>query len=759
MSLKPIIPGQGSGGSGESPTDEQLQQIGLVANDAKQIAQGAKTESAAAAAKADAAKTAADGYSAQITAAQEAASDAVDAATAAGTKADTAKAAADAVVGTASDAQTKAETAQTAATNAGTKADAAKATADALDARVTAADTKAENAKTTADTAKSTADTAKATADTAKATADGYSQRITWVEDAVSDFDQRIGTANSNASSALTAAEQANTAAQGFADDIAAATAAANTATQAAATADTKAVNAGTKAQQALDQTAEFATDIQTAQTTADGAVTTAGEALTAAQAANANLTDLQNTVGTNSDDIEANAYEINQAKLRLDTLEAGGTGDSLPLSYWLSVWGDSRTEQNWNSARNAILCRGYAYWAELLSGRVRVHKKYNFGKSGDDISQLYARMTADTANDQGVKPSEVPAGPAVLFIGTNSVMQDLPLETLMTQLLQCITWLKGKGHKVFVVADYPRGLGSIMSVNEQKLMNSYVDAIRALALTDKDIRVIDPWPYAADPSVNTCVPLTGMVNPDGLHPSPGFGFIIGKLLAEAFEEAGFRKIVFPAGSQGLYDSVLNPKGNLIKNPNFSVTQDAAATPTTITGVVPTDWNLTLGAGLSLVGSVVTVKLPDGTKRKAWRATITGTTATDFLGLQVRQGSLKVSRVAEGEILEGHFEYIVGDNPVNLISPACNVATNDNATSALGGATTGGTNKDLTIPEDVATGFYGITRAPEYVHQALTTTSVATTLAFECRPYFGTAGTVNVTIDFLSASLKKKAVV
>lgn len=434
------------------------------------------------------------------------------------------------------------------------------------------------------------------------------------------------------------------------------------------------------------------------------------------------------------------------------------GSGDSpfgpLPLSHWLSVWGDSRTEQNWNSARTALLARGYAFWTELLSRRVRVHKKYNFGVGGDDIGELYARMTGDVPNDQGVKPSQVPPGPAVLFIGTNSIILDLPTETMMAQLKNCINWLKNKGHMVFVVADYPRGLGSILSVNEQKLMNAYVDAIRELALTDKEIRVVDPWPYAADPSVSTCIPLAGMVNPDGLHPTPGMGFIIGKLLAEAFKDADLRKIVFPAGGQQLYDSVLTPKGNLIKNPNFSVTK--AAPGGSITGVVPEDWNLTLGAGLSLVGSNVTVTLPDGTKRKAWRAVITGTTATDFLNLQVRQGSLDVSRVAEGEIVEGHFECMVADNPVNLVSPACNIATNDSATSAFGGATTSGANKDLSIPVDVATGFYGITRAPEYVHQLLTTGGVATTLAFECRPYFGNAGPVNVTIDFLSASMRRK---
>ncbi|QOC57893.1 GDSL-like lipase [Pseudomonas phage phiK7B1] len=787
MGLKQITPGYGSGGgAGSDPTDEQLEQIGGVANDAKTLAQSAKTESAAAGAKADAAKTAADGYAAQITTATQKADAAKTAADAASAAAAAASGKADGVAGTATDAKTKAEAAQSAAATAGTKADAAKTTADGLDARVTAAETKATTAKTAADaataaanTASTKADAAKTAGDDAKAIASGYEARIDDLESTQGGYTQLIAESTATANEANTAAQAARATADDLADDVATATTKADAAKAAADAAAVAAAEAKVTAGQAVTKANTLGADVtanSTAITDLDNRVgvaeTKADQATAAANQAGSKADDLAGDVQAATDSAElANdlisdlTLRVGNAEAEIDALQAGGgTGgggpvapfDVLPLSHWLSVWGDSRTEQNWNSARNALLCRGYAFWAELLSRRVRVHKKYNFGKSGDDISQLYARMTADTPNDQGVKPSEVPAGPAVLFIGTNSIMQDLPLATLLSQLAQCIAWLKSKGHRVFVVADYPRGLGSIMSVNEQKLMASYVDAIRQLAVTDKDIRVIDPWPYAADPSVSTCIPLTGMVNPDGLHPSPGFGFIIGKLLAEAFKEAGFRKIVFPAGGQSLYDSVLNPKGNLIKNPNFSVTQAAAATPTTITGVVPTDWSLTLGAGLSLVGSVVTVTMPDGTKRKAWRATITGTTASDFLGLQVRQGSLDVSRVAEGDILEGHFECLVNDTPVNLISPSCNVATNDTATSALGGATTSGTNKDLTIPADVATGFYGITRAPEYVHQNLTTGGVATTLAFECRPYFGPAGTVNVVIDFLSASLRKK---
>lgn len=787
MGLKQILPGTGSGGggTGDPVSDEQLEQIGGVANDAKVLAQAAKTESAAAGAKADAAKTAADGYSEQITTAAGKADAAKIAADAASAAAAAASGKADGVTATAADAKSKAEAAQSAAATAGGKADSAKATADGLSAAVTAAGNKADAAKTAADTAttqvagaSSKADAAKTAADEAKAVAVGFETRINDVESTQGGYTQLIAEATATANEANSVALNAKQTADDLDDAIIAADGKATTAKTAADAAGVAAAEAKVAAGQALTKANDAKTEVDTLSTQIDGVINTAetaeakaDSAVTAAGQANSAINDVQADVSNLQDDAEQTNVTLNDlgqrvvaAESDIVALQAGGGGGgsgggpfgNLPLSHWLSVWGDSRTDQNWNSAGTALLCRGYAFWAELLSRRVRVHLKYNFGKSGDDIAQLLARMTNDTPNPAGVKPSEVPPGPAVLFVGTNSVIQDLPVATLMSQLTSCITWLKNKGHMVFVVAEYPRGLGSILSVNEQKIMNAFVDQIRGLSLTDKDIRVVDVWPYAADSTVSTCIPLTGMVNPDGLHPTPASGFVLGRELAQAFKDAGLRKIVFPGGGQQLYDSVLTPKGNLIKNPNFSVTKAAPASPATITGVVPEDWSLTLGAGLSLVGSVVTVTLPDGTKRKAWRAVISGTTATDFLGLQVRQGSLDTSRVAVGEIVEGHFEYMVQDTPVNLVSPSCNIATNDSATSAFGGATTSGTNKDLSIPADVAAGFYGVTRSPEYVHVATSTGGVATTLAFECRPYFGPAGAVSVTIDFISASLKRK---
>lgn len=105
-----------------------------------------------------------------------------------------------------------------------------------------------------------------------------------------------------------------------------------------------------------------------------------------------------------------------------------GGTGGEAVaepmLSEYVSVWGDSRTAQNYSNGTNepTPVARSWAWWFEALSQRVRMSKNFNFGVSGDSIAQLWARIEGDVANAYGVKPSQVPAGVAVVLIGTNSV-------------------------------------------------------------------------------------------------------------------------------------------------------------------------------------------------------------------------------------------------------------------------------------------------------------------------------------------------
>uniref|UniRef100_A0AAU6W039 Chromosome partition protein Smc n=1 Tax=Pseudomonas phage Nican01 TaxID=3138540 RepID=A0AAU6W039_9CAUD len=813
MGLKQITPGYGSGGgSGDGPTDEQLDQIGGVANDAKVLAQSAKSESAAAGAKADAAKTAADGYSEQITTAAGKADAAKTAADAASAAAAAASGKADGVTATAADAKSKAEAAQSAAATAGTKADAAKATADGLDARVTTAANKADAAKTAADAAaaqvaaaSSKADAAKTAADDAKAIAVGFETRIDDVESTQGGYTQVIAEATATANEANIAALAAKNIADDLADDVASAVAKADTAKSAADAAAVSAAEAKVTAGQANTKVAEIrtdtdenASDIVALENRVGVVETAAANATTAANQAGSKADDLANDVQAAQDaadlandligdltgrvgsaelaiaDLQTNgggsgpAYDDTAVKSRLTIIESdvatlkgtvAGLGGAVMMEY-LSVWGDSRTAQNWNSTGNAILARGYGWWAEALSGRVRMHLKYNFGVSGDSIQQLLDRINNDTANASGVKPSQVPPSHAVVHIGTNSINAGNSVASCTYQLNQVINWLIGKGHTVYVVSEWPRGLtasgNAMLTADNQKIMYGYAREVRKLARAKK-IKVIDCWPAMADPTLNTAQPRLNYLNGDGLHPSIGAGFLTGKLIAKALEENNAHKIAYPPGSQDQYDATSNKEGVLNTNPMLVGTGGTKAT--NATGDVPDAWTLTPSTGLSVVSSKITLTMPDGTKREATRLVISGTPAVNgSVMLRVpnttRANTTGVwyGKINDGDILEGWAEIQVAGDFVNMSNVTCNLVADTTALSALGGTyTSGGSTGDLQWPDNLKQGYSAIIRSPELVVGAS-----HTTFQFEVRAYFLEAIASSLTVDILSAGVRKK---
>lgn len=821
MGLKQIIPGMGSGGgTGDPVTDEQLEQIGGVANDAKTLAQSAKSESAAAGAKADAAKTAADGYSTQITTATQKADAAKTAADAASAAAAAASGKADAVTGTANDAKTKAEAAQSAAATAGTKADAAKTTADGLDARVTAAETKATTAKTAADNATSQvaaastkADNAKTAADEAKAIAVGFADRIDDVESTQGGYTQLIAEATATANEANTAAQNAKQVADDLDDTIIAvgtkadaAKTSADASAVVAAEAKVAANAANTKATDAKTEVDALGIQMDGVINTAESALAKAEEAKTLATQTGTSVTDLQNSVSDiqdNAEQIDITLTDLGQrliaAEADIDALQTGGggggpayddtaitgrvtalesdntvnkadlatlkaasaaAGAAVPMEY-LSVWGDSRTAQNWNSTGNAILARGYGFWAEALSGRVRMHLKYNFGVSGDSIQQLLDRMNNDTANASGVKPSQVPPSHAVLHIGTNSINAGNSVASCIYQLNQCINWLQQKGHTVYVVSEWPRGITStgnaMLTADNQKIMYGYAREVRKLTRIKK-VKVIDVWPVMADPTLSTAQPRLGYLNGDGLHPSIGAGFLTGKLIAKALEENNAHKIAFPPGSQDLYDATSNKEGALNPNPMLRGTAGSVAA-TGASGVAPDSWTLTPSAGLTGAGSQVTLTMPDGTKREAYRIVVGGTSAVNgSVMLRIpNKGRTDATgpwngKINDGDILEGWAEIQVAGDFVNLSNVTCNVVADTTPLSALGGTyTSGGSTGDIQWPDNLKQSYTAVIRSPELVVGAS-----HTTFQFEVRAYFLEAIASSLTIDILSAGVRKK---
>lgn len=448
-----------------------------------------------------------------------------------------------------------------------------------------------------------------------------------------------------------------------------------------------------------------------------------------------------------------------------------GSTAPDVALSEYISIWGDSRTAQNWNTAGYAALARGYAWWAEALSGRVRLSRKYNFGVSGDSIDQLRQRMVNDTANSEGVKPSQVPPSHAVIHIGTNSINSEIPLATCISQLNACIDWLLSKNHVVYVVSEWPRGqvIGganqAILTSAAQKIMYGYAREIRKLARTKK-IKVIDVWPAMADPSSSTAQPRANYLNNDSLHPSIGAGFLTGKLIAQAMQENNAHKIVYVPGSQDLYDATSNKEGCLSPNPMLKGSGGTMASG--ITGLAPDNWTVTPSAGLSAVGSNVTVTMPDGTKREAYRLVISGTPTTTQGSVMLRIPAKTrvdatgpwLGRVDDGDVLEAWGEVMVNGAHSNFGNVTCNIVSTTSALSALGGTVTGGTGAvtdasftgDQQWPTNLKQDYYAVARSPE-----LLVTSAHTQFQIEVRAYFLEANVAaSLTVDILTAGVRKK---
>lgn len=779
MALKQLQPGSGNGGgTGDPVSDEQLAQIGAVANDAKNIANNAKTTADAAGAKADAAKTAADGYSDQIATASTKADAAKSAADAASAAATAASGKADAVSATATDAKSKAEAAQSAANTAGGKADAAKTTADGLDTRVTAVDKKATEAKdavagatAAANTATTKANAAKQAADDANAIAQGYESRITAVESTSNGFNSAIQEANANSSQAQLTADQAYNLADGLndavEDAVARTNAAANTANTAKATVDSMKTAVDTLKITVDGHTSLIADNTSKIELVRDKADAAQSAALAATQASN----DATSLVSDTADRIDITDNNVTQLTSRVATLETSGTGSGSgtgTIGRYVSVWGDSRTAQNWSSSTNptvpAPLARSWLWWSEALSmGRVRMTHRYNFGVSGDSIAQLRARIENDTANAAGVKPSQVPAGPAVILIGTNTIKTGTQtIAQMMADVNAIIAWLQSKGHIVFLVAEWPRGLNTtagqdaILTADSAALMYAYHKELLALN-SKKNVYVVNPWDSMIDPTKGALAqPLTGMVNVDGLHNCPANGFLTGKRLAVAYEKAGLKRTCFGDAGTDLWNT-LNPRGLQNKNPNFQVgtggsiqaTGGTISGPTSANPNIPQDWSLSVQGGMTAVGSFVQITLEDGSLRQAYRVVVSGTPTSTAQNMMLRQSGLyDAAKQAAGDVLEGFCEYRIAAGHKNLAAVGVSITNGVAANTSYGGLVLTG---DPAMNAQATEGFQALAQSNEF-----TTVSGTNALNFEIRAYFCEAVETSLTVDFLCAGLRKK---
>lgn len=434
-----------------------------------------------------------------------------------------------------------------------------------------------------------------------------------------------------------------------------------------------------------------------------------------------------------------------------------------LPFMPLIVPWGDSRSVQNWNANTNppAPLARSPAWLVEMLSQRVRLDHNYMQGVSGDDIAQLLARMQSDTPGTYGTKkPSEVPPSLALLLIGTNGVNKGTPLSELLSQLHSCLDWLVAHGHKVMLVAEWPRGKdgstdGSLTADN-QKLLVAYHNAI--LKIRRRNVWIVDVWPRVADPSSLNAYPRPNMTNPDNLHNSPGISYITAQEIVRVMvEEMKLPRGKFSASSNtDQYDAILQPYGCLNVNPMLRKTVagvSAGVLGANATGEVPAGYTLSASAGLTVNGAfMLDYRQDDGSYRDVYFVTVTGAPTGTNGYVSLRQKGL-APKTSLNDRLEMSYEVSVSAQD-NFSAPGMFIDTGVTATRAHGGLSITGDN---ILPLMAKQAYYGVPRSADCILNPL-----PSTLAMEIRMYFTLASTeaapvqTSLTAMLMSCSVRKR---
>lgn len=416
-----------------------------------------------------------------------------------------------------------------------------------------------------------------------------------------------------------------------------------------------------------------------------------------------------------------------------------------------VAYFGDSRTAQNESTTNVTVpapLARSQMWWMQTLSkGRLLRNHLFNFGVSGDSISQLKARILANTPNAYGTLPNSSGYSIAVVLIGTNSVNALTPIEQMAADIQTIISTLKGWNKKVCIITEWPRGYGTTpgttgyLSGDSQKLMYRYANWLRSLR-SDPDLTVVDVWPRVADPASTAATPLPNMLNTDGLHNSPGIAYITGKALSDEISKFVGPANFTPSSNGDVYDAVANPSGCL--NTNLMLQGTAGTLSTGGTGVSPTGYTLSSSGGVTVVGSNVT--LADG--RPAYRMTVTGTTTSTNAYVRLRITGIQ-ALVSPGDVLVAGYEYVASAGHVNFAAPAVMIDPNVAAERVYGGLGFGGDNQ---MPASVVEAHSGVSLSAPYTVPA----TVPASLGVEFRPMFTATGVASsLTIDIVNCFIRK----
>jgi len=330
-----------------------------------------------------------------------------------------------------------------------------------------------------------------------------------------------------------------------------------------------------------------------------------------------------------------------------------------------IACLGDSNTFINWGNdsstgtgainppTQGILQCRGFAFWAQTLSGaRVEFAQDLNFGVSGETSTQILARVN-DAANSR--------ADAVVVLAGTNDRgAAALSSATTIANLSAIITALRARNKRVFLLTVPPRGVAGTeyFAAGAQQLLYLYAvnSWIKRSASQIRGVSVIDPWGDIADPTSDRGVFAAGMIAAaDAAHFGPASAYPIGKLLAAEFARLYPPVDWLPKSNYDLLDLTNNPTGILNPNPMMTGTGGTkSGTTPTPTGTVADSWVLSgSDSGLTLAGS----KADSYTQRLTIGGTASQSTSTVTLEGTISQSA---GKVVAGDVIEGFARVSVG---------------------------------------------------------------------------------------------------
>jgi len=226
----------------------------------------------------------------------------------------------------------------------------------------------------------------------------------------------------------------------------------------------------------------------------------------------------------------------------------------------------------------------GWITWANRLLGqRLYFDPTLNKGVDGNRTDQILGRFGADVAGNSGSFD--------ILFLqgGSNDVLQGSPTAAQAAANLQAIaTQAVALGKRVIYLITPPQGTGSAITANGRKALQYLNTLMREWALTHPYVILIDPFRSLADPTSAAGNAITALFMGDGIHPSGGGAYRIGKAIADSLQYLFPPSSTLLSSGNDVYDVTFNPVGNRLLNPAFLT--NSGGTASNCTGAVVLNW-------------------------------------------------------------------------------------------------------------------------------------------------------------------------